>query len=106
MSLRPESSPEITSPETQTVPMVPDGRARRWQQRLLRLCFALFALEMGLFLVIFPWSDRWDLNYFKDVVPRLQDFWDEPFFRGAITGLGLVNVYIGLLQILRSFTKR
>jgi len=105
MPLSPESSPEITTPETPTVPAVSDSRAKRWQLRLLRLCFALFALEIGIFLVIFPWSEKWDLNYFQDIIPKLQDFWDEPSFRGAITGLGLVNVYIGLLQVVRSFRK-
>jgi len=66
---------------------------------IVGLFFALFAFEIGLFLVVFPWMDNWDLNYFEGVFPALRDTWNEPSFRGAVTGLGLINIYIAFLQI-------
>ena len=43
---------------------------RTWQSRLLGICFAIFTLEIGLFLIIFPWmDDTWDINYFQTVIP-------------------------------------
>jgi hypothetical protein len=42
--------------------------------------------------------DAWDLNSIPELVPRASDIWDEPSFRGALTGLGFVNLYIGILQ--------
>jgi len=86
------------------VPGVPVRPA--WQGRLLAISFAIFAFEIGLFLVIFPWlGDAWDLNYFQSVGPALRSIWDEPYFRGAVSGLGFINIYIAMLQIARLFRR-
>jgi hypothetical protein len=70
-----------------------------WQGRLLGITFAIFAFEIGLCLVVFPWMDKtWDISYFQSIPPAVRDFWDDPYFRGAITGLGFVNIYIALLE--------
>src|SRR5580693_4826634 len=74
-----------------------------WQRRLLRISLALFIFEVGAFLAIFPWTESWDLNYFQMVTPGLQDLWQQPSFRGALTGLGFVNIYIACLQVIQSF---
>jgi hypothetical protein len=73
--------------------------------RLATLCFAIFAFEVGLFLVIFPWQDSWTLNYFQGFSPTLESLWDEPSFKGLVTGLGFVNIYVSLLQIARLFRR-
>ena len=87
----------------ETAPAVARGR---WQGRLLTVCFAIFAFEIGLFLVVFPWwQDFWTFNYFQGVNPNLESIWDEPSFKGLITGLGFVNIYIALLQIIRLFRR-
>ncbi len=78
----------------------PDNTPRRY--RVLRYLFALFTLEVGLFLVVFPWTDSWLFNYFEDSTDLLRDVWEDPFFRGAISGLGLVNVYLAIVEFLRA----
>ena len=72
------------------------------RNRVLRYCLALFTLEVGLFLVIFPWTDTWYFNYFQDSTPLFRDIWEDPYFRGGISGLGLVNIYLALLEFLRT----
>ncbi len=94
-------TPESLVPPEQA-PAVP---RKRWQGRLLTLCFAVFAFEIGLVLVIFPWQDSWTLNYFQGVSPMVENLWDEPSFRGLVTGLGFVNIYIALLQVVRLFRR-
>ena len=79
----------------------PPASSRGWQSRLLSICFAIFAFEVGLFLVVFPWTDTWNLNFLQSLVPALEDFWDQPSFRGALTGLGFVNMYIATLEVFR-----
>jgi hypothetical protein len=97
MSLTPGSPfPENPGPVA-SAPVVP----KRRQGRLLTVCFAVFAFEVGLFLVIFPWQDSWTFNYFQGLNPNLESFWDEPSFKGLVTGLGFVNIYIALLQVIR-----
>ena len=92
--------------ETESKGTGPSDRPRvGWQRRLLRISIALFTFEVGIFLVIFPWTQSWDINYFQSVNPTLQSLWHNDSFRGAITGLGLVNLYIACLQTVHSFRK-
>jgi len=101
MSLTPGSSlPEYHVPVER-----PPAPPKRWPGRLLTICFAIFAFEVGLFLVVFPWQDSWTLNYFQGISPNLEDLWDEPSFKGLVTGLGFVNIYIALLQVIRLFRR-
>jgi len=96
------------SPLPENPPLVETSPAvapRRWQGRLLTFCFAVFALEVGLFLVVFPWQDSWTFNYFQGFNSNFESIWDEPSFKGLVTGLGFVNIYIGLLQVIRLFRR-
>ena len=100
MSLTPESSPTPSSTQAS-----PNGAGSNRTPRLLRLCFAIFTFEIGLFLAVFPWVDIWNLNYFSGWIPALENVWDDPYFRGAITGLGLVNIYVACAEVLRIFRR-
>src|ERR1700745_1291110 len=59
----------------------PVGRFFKWHQRILGFCFAIFALELGLFLLVFPWLRSWDLNWVPLQSPALRTFWLSPYFR-------------------------
>jgi len=86
----PEVPPEISA----------QAAVRRNRRRaIIGLFFALLALEIGMTLVVFPWLDNWEFNYFQNFSPALENLWDDPYFRGAVTGLGFVNLYIACLQI-------
>jgi hypothetical protein len=69
------------------------------------LVLALFAFGVGLFLIVFPWTNDWDINYLQQLSPRIQDLWNQDSFRGGFTGLGMVNVYIACLQIAGLFRR-
>ncbi len=69
------------------------------------ICFALLAFEIGAFLMVFPWMDAWGLNHFPSFYPPLFDIWDDPYFRGAVSGLGVVDVAIAIWQIVRVLQK-
>ena len=75
---------------------------RPWYSKLLSLCFIVFCFEIGVFLAVFPWLENaWETNQAATFAPWLGDIWGNPFFRGALSGLGLVNIYISFLEILR-----
>jgi hypothetical protein len=59
---------------------------------------ALF-LEVGLLLVVVPWSGFWDRNYFVSAWPALHELITNNFVRGAVTGLGFVNLFAGLSDL-------
>ncbi|MGC9945025.1 MAG: hypothetical protein ABSF64_01400 [Bryobacteraceae bacterium] len=86
----------------------PEAPHHRWYHVVLALIFIVFCLELGIFLVLFPWSDFWDRSLFSAIAPEWRLYWDNAYLRGAVSGLGLVNVYISLLEIfrLRRFARR
>jgi hypothetical protein len=56
-------------------------------------------LETGLLLVLIPWSAFWERNYFVQWSTALQDLLISNYTRGAISGLGLVNVWAALAEL-------
>lgn len=108
MPIMPEGNPggvpltgsEVAAGGTAPVePLTPTERKKSRHHRLLMVCFAIFAFEVGLFLVLFPWMDAWNANSLQDLAPSIQGLWQEPYFRGAVTGLGVLNIYVALRQL-------
>ena len=54
------------------------------------------AISLGLVLILVPWSEIWETNYFLYQYPALSFFVNNPFMRGAISGLGIMNVFLAL----------
>jgi hypothetical protein len=52
-----------------------------------------------LLLILVPWSPFWERNYFADAVPLLHDVLANNFVRGAVSGLGVVNLIAGLRDL-------
>ena len=50
-------------------------------------------------LILIPWSTFWDHNYFADAIPGVDALLANPFVRGAVSGLGLVNVIAALGEL-------
>ena len=73
----------------------------RWYHKMWAVLLAAFCLEIGIFLLIFPWTDYWETNYFSQVAPAWHLYWYNGYVRGAVSGIGALNVYIALLEILR-----
>ncbi|HUJ19993.1 MAG TPA: hypothetical protein VLX58_00670 [Bryobacteraceae bacterium] len=94
MRLEPHT-PTVTEPEPAEKP-----RRYRWYQKLSSMLLILFCLEIGCFLLVFPWlGDVWQNNFFSSLLR--QGYWDNPYFRGAVSGLGVVNLYICFVEIFR-----
>jgi len=68
--------------------------------------FVAFFLEVGLLLLVLPWSGFWEHNYFAEAWPPLQSVLTNNFTRGAVTGLGLVNLGAGFVDLARVFSGR
>jgi len=85
-----------------------DSPTRRREGSVLirRLVYVAFFLEVGLLLLVLPWSAFWEHNYFAEAWPPLQPLLTSNFTRGAVTGLGLVNLGAGFADLARVFTAR
>ncbi len=63
--------------------------------------FVIFCAEIGCFLLIYPWTEVWETNSFLTWLPQFDDVWFSGYFRGALSGLGLLNVYIAIAETFR-----
>jgi len=79
----------------------PQRTEMAWYQKFGILVFALFCFEVGVFLLAFPWLQSWEVNTIPSYAQWVHDLWFSPYFRGALSGLGLVNIYIAIAEIRR-----
>jgi hypothetical protein len=68
---------------------------------LAALLSILSSLLVGIVLVFAPWTPLWDSNWLLQLWPALRGFLLSSFTRGAVTGLGLVNVLLALGDVHR-----
>ena len=56
-------------------------------------------LLVGLILTVAPWTPLWDANYLLSPHPALRVLLLSAFTRGAVSGLGLVNIVLALHEV-------
>jgi hypothetical protein len=98
----PGSTPEpaqAIAPEPE--PALVARPAYRWYHKMSAVLFITFCLELGFFLLIFPWTDFWDSNFFSTFVPEWHQYWDNMYVRGAVSGLGILDLYVSFAEIFR-----
>jgi hypothetical protein len=71
-----------------------------------RLLIVAFFFEFGFALLVVPWSPFWDRNYFADAIPIVHTIIRNNFVRGAVSGLGLVNLAAGLAELVSMLLAR
>ena len=52
------------------------------------------SLLVGLILAVAPWTTLWDANYLLSPHPVMRSVLLSAFTRGAVSGLGLVNIVL------------
>lgn len=70
-----------------------------WLQRLSLLVLVLFCVYLGVLVAILPWWKRvWDQNLWIQSRPALAAVLDNGAVRGLISGLGLLDIWIGVSE--------
>lgn len=87
--------PQIPAEEMTEAP------APSWRRKLGTLLFIVVCFEVGLFLLVFPWAQYWRNNFIAGATPWVHELWNNNFFRGALSGLGVLNLYISIAEVLR-----
>ena len=96
--LFPEHEPTVLPPPA------PDAESRRaaapvWLQRLSLFVLVLFCVYLGVLVMILPWWTRvWDNNLYMQSHPALSRFLHHGAVRGIISGLGLLDIWIGISE--------
>ena len=73
---------------------------------LRRLLLVAYFIEVGLLLVLVPWSPFWERNYFVVAFPILEHVIRNNYVRGAVSGLGVVNLLMGFSELASVLTAR
>jgi len=70
-----------------------------WLQRLSLFVLVLFCVYLGVLVAILPWWKRmWDQNLWIQSRPALAAVLDNGAVRGLISGLGLLDIWIGVSE--------
>lgn len=67
--------------------------------KILFWIYVLYCLEVGVFLIVFPWLAIWQQNSLLDYYPFLRVVVLNNFFRGAVSGLGVANLILGAWEV-------
>jgi hypothetical protein len=71
------------------------------------IVYILICFEIGIMLIILPWTAYWYDNFFLYFItgklnsPGLQTFITSGWIKGLVTGLGIVNICAGMLDIIK-----
>ncbi|PHY10091.1 MAG: hypothetical protein CK533_11305 [Acidobacterium sp.] len=56
--------------------------------------------------MLIPWTDFWERNYFVEWSRLSEALLTSNYLRGALTGLGLVNIAAALVELADAFGAR
>jgi hypothetical protein len=64
--------------------------------RIYRALLVVLAFEMGALLLYLPWSVYWENNFFLSHYPWLMRVVLHPSFRGAVSGIGVLDILLAI----------
>jgi hypothetical protein len=73
---------------------------------LSRLVYLAYFVEVGLLLLVVPWSPYWERNYFVQLWPQLDAVLSNNMVRGAVSGLGVINLWAAMSELAGLFGLR
>ena len=90
---------QTPAPEEIPGPLVPPGaHPPVWAQRLLLVVEVAIAVWAGMLVLLLPWTHLWTENPLLAGWPSMKFFLSQSFVRGMISGIGLVDVWIGVSE--------
>ncbi len=67
--------------------------------KALFVIYVLYCLEVGIFLLVYPWMRLWDQNFLLQYSSFLRVLLLNDFVRGAVSGLGIANLILGAWEV-------
>jgi hypothetical protein len=72
-----------------------------WLQRMSLVVLVMFCFYIGALMAVLPWSKQyWNHNGWLMAHPAVEAILDRGWVRGVITGIGLIDIWIGVSEIL------
>lgn len=71
----------------------------------LTFLFVLYCLEAGVFFTVAPWTRFWSINPLLHYNPVIGLVADNLWFRGFVSGFGLVHFIVGIRELFEVFGR-
>jgi len=101
MEVEPNQSSQAPLPQQHEPGLARAQRQPLWAQRLLLGTEAGISIWAGILVLLLPWTRLWTDNRLLYTWPALHFFITLSFVRGMISGIGLVDIWIGVADALR-----
>ena len=70
-----------------------------WSSWIFKILYIFFSLGFGVILLGLPWQSFWENNYLLYLYPQIRPLISNSFFKGAVLGLGIADILIGIYEI-------
>lgn len=84
----PEENPGQPVPEAAHTPL--------WARRLLLVVEVAIAVWAGMLVMALPWTQLWTQNPLLAGWPTLKFILNQSFVRGMVSGVGVVDIWMGI----------
>ena len=105
-----EKSMEAQAQTTTTAVLAPPEAEKEpppvWMQRFSLVTIVVFCLWIGFVLAVLPWQPAWTENALVSNYPNLRWFLGTGFVRGLATGLGILDLWIGISEAVHYRDRR
>ncbi len=107
MAVQSQLFPKPQPPATQPASGASPRQAPLWLQRISLVVLVLFCVYLGVLVAVLPWWTRiWDENLFLMEHPQLSSFLHLGAVRGLISGLGMLDIWIGISEAVHYRDRR
>ena len=110
-SSKPNSASNLSS-TTQLSQPIPISSAAPKQQpehrrsAILTGIYVVLTIYLGMMIVFLPWTEAWTQNSLLLGFPSIRAFIGSNFSRGLVSGLGLVDIWVGVSEAVSFRTRK
>ncbi len=95
------TSRDDKTPALQPVPRSLPTRVPGWLMAVELILFVILRVYVGTLVFLLPWRSIWTTNAWISHWPMAANFIAQGWVRGLVSGLGLLNIWIGLAALFR-----
>lgn len=99
-----QAGPQLVKPSE--APVGPPSPVAIWIDRIGLVIKVVFYIELGMLLAILPWTRVWTDNSLILGYPNFRALLQQNFVRGIVTGVGLVDIWIGIWEAVHYRDKK
>jgi hypothetical protein len=76
-----------------------------WLQRAAMVVYVTFCILLGMYLIVLPWTWWFEAGPVSHW-PAVQRILQHGFVRGAVSGLGLIDIWLGVSEAVHYHDRR